>query len=145
MKRFFKYFIRTLLAIIGLLLLIVFLLYLPPVQNLIRKKAVDYISSHYQLDLKVGHFRLGFPLKLVLEDVYVAEAVADTSAIPADTLAAVGALRVQIGLGRIFQKELKVDQFELEEVKFNLSNDTTGLKLRVAAGALRLLHLYRGR
>lgn len=138
MKRFFKYFIRTLLAIIGLLLLIVFLLYLPPVQNLIRKKAVDYISSHYQLDLKVGHFRLGFPLKLVLEDVYVAEAVADTSAIPADTLAAVGALRVQIGLGRIFQKELKVDQFELEEVKFNLSNDTTGLKLRVAAGEMGL-------
>ena len=47
MKRFFKYLGRTILAILGLLLLIVFLLYLPPVQDFLLRKAERYAASHY--------------------------------------------------------------------------------------------------
>ena len=61
MKRFFKYLGRTILAILGLLLLIVFLLYLPPVQDFLLRKAERYAASHYDLEVRIGHFRLGFP------------------------------------------------------------------------------------
>ena len=50
MKRFFKYLGRTILAILGLLLLIVFLLYLPPVQDFLLRKAERYAASHYDLE-----------------------------------------------------------------------------------------------
>ena len=66
MKRFFKYLGRTILAILGLLLLIVFLLYLPPVQDFLLRKAERYAASHYDLEVRIGHFRLGFPFDLVL-------------------------------------------------------------------------------
>ena len=57
MKRFFKYLGRTILAILGLLLLIVFLLYLPPVQDFLLRKAERYAASHYDLEVRIGHFR----------------------------------------------------------------------------------------
>lgn len=54
MKRFFKYLGRTILAILGLLLLIVFLLYLPPVQDFLLRKAERYAASHYDLEVRIG-------------------------------------------------------------------------------------------
>ena len=68
MKRFFKYLGRTILSILGLLLLIVFLLYLPPVQDFLLRKAERYAASHYDLEVRIGHFRLGFPFDLVLDE-----------------------------------------------------------------------------
>ena len=53
MKRFFKYLGRTILAILGLLLLIVFLLYLPPVQDFLLRKAERYAASHYDLEVLI--------------------------------------------------------------------------------------------
>ena len=60
MKRFFKYLGRTILAILGLLLLIVFLLYLPPVQDFLLRKAERYAASHYDLESPDWAFPFGF-------------------------------------------------------------------------------------
>lgn len=131
MKRLFKYLGGILLAILILLILVVFLLYLPPVQNFLRTKAVDYVSQNYHLDVKIGHFRLGFPLDLSLEDVYVGR-------YPADTLAAVKSLRLNVGLKHIFRKELSVEELSLHQVRFGLANDTSGMDLQVNVGELEL-------
>ena len=65
MKRFFKYLGRTILAILGLLLLIVFLLYLPPVQDFLLRKAERYAASHYDLDfLLIWFWTMCMPGKL---------------------------------------------------------------------------------
>ena len=99
MKRFFKYLGRTILAILGLLLLIVFLLYLPPVQDFLLRKAERYAASHYDLEVRIGHFRLGFPFDLVLDDVYAGKTAGDT-------LVAAEAIRLRVNIDRIFRKEL---------------------------------------
>ena len=78
MKKFFKYLGKTVLAIFLLLFLLVFLLYLPPVQTFIKNQAVAYLSETYNLTLKIGHFKLGFPLDLVLEDVFAGATPQDT-------------------------------------------------------------------
>ena len=96
MKRFFKYLGRTILAILGLLLLIVFLLYLPPVQDFLLRKAERYAASHYDLEVRIGHFRLGFPFDLVLDDVYAGKTAGDT-------LVAAEAIRLRVNIDRIFR------------------------------------------
>ena len=97
MKRFFKYLGRTILAILGLLLLIVFLLYLPPVQDFLLRKAERYAASHYDLEVRIGHFRLGFPFDLVLDDVYAGKTAGDT-------LVAAEAIRLRVNIDRYFVK-----------------------------------------
>ena len=122
MKRFFKYLGRTILAILGLLLLIVFLLYLPPVQDFLLRKAERYAASHYDLEVRIGHFRLGFPFDLVLDDVYAGKTAGDT-------LVAAEAIRLRVNIDRIFRKELGIEQLGLRQVKFGLAGDTTGMQL----------------
>lgn len=131
MKRFFKYLGRIVLAMIGLLLLVVFLLYLPPVQNLIRKQAVKYVTGHTGWVVQVGHFSLGFPLDLLLEDVYAGPTATDT-------LASVESLKLRVGLGGIWHKEISIEELALRKVRFVLDKDTTGLSLDVRLGVLGL-------
>lgn len=131
MRRFLKYLFRIVAAVFLLLFLVFFLLYLPPVQNYIRKTAVRYVNTNYGMVAEVGKFRLGFPLELVLEDVYAGKTATDT-------LCAVKSLRLDIGLGRIWKKELSVNELDLRQVKFVWLNDTTGMNLTIDAGQLRL-------
>ncbi|MEI3155682.1 MAG: AsmA family protein [Odoribacter sp.] len=131
MKKFFKYLGRIVLAIFLLLFFLVFLLYLPPVQTFLKNQAVAYFSETYNLTLKIGHFRLGFPLDLVLEDVYA-------GATPQDTLVSVESLHVKIGVSQIFRQQLSVDDLKLQKVKFNLSDDSSRLELNVKLEEMNL-------
>lgn len=124
MRKFFKYLGRTILAILLLLVFLVFLIYLPPVQRLLKNKALDYVNSHFGLVVRAEQFRLGFPLDLTLKDVYAGRT-------ETDTLAAVGSLHLKVGLGQIFRQRLSVDELDLQRIHFNLTNDSTGMELRV--------------
>lgn len=131
MRKFFKYLLGVIGVIFLLPFLIVFLLYLPPVQDFVKNKTVDYLEKNQGMVVKVGYFRLGFPLDLAVEDVYVGKTATDT-------LAAVGKLHLKVGLGEIFQQRLAVEELVLEHVKFGLSNDTTGMRLDVDVENLEL-------
>lgn len=131
MKKVLKYLGRTILAIVMLLVFIVFLLYLPPVQNLIRKEALKYVASHYGLVVKLEHFRLSFPLNVELRGVYVGHT-------EADTLASAETLRLDVGLKGIFKGELSVDELAFRQVNFGIAGDTLGTTLKVAVGTLDL-------
>lgn len=131
MKRVFKYLGRIILAIFLLLFLVIFLLYLPPVQRYVKNKAVAYVSNNYGLALKVGYFRLGFPLELTLGEVYAG--FSET-----DTLAVVDTLHFRVGLAQIFRQQLSVNDFVMQGVKFRISNDTSGMKFRLDLNRLDL-------
>ncbi len=131
MRRFFKYLIRTLGSIFGLLLLIVFLLYLPPVQGFLLRQAERYLASDGALSVQIGYFRLGFPLDLNLKDACVVQ----TSG---DTLAAVENLHVKVNFRRIWRHQAEIEDITLHGVKFALKNDTSGLALQVGLDTLKL-------
>lgn len=131
MKRFFKYFFRILLGIVVFVFLVVFLLYLPPVQNLVRNQVVRYVNSHYDLNLKVGKLSVGFPLDLVIDDVYAGRSASDT-------LLSARHLRLNVGIWQLWKKEIKVDNFDLEQVKFRLSGDSAQMQLKANVGLLQL-------
>lgn len=131
MKRILKYLLRLILAIFTLLILIVFLLYLPPVQNIIRKQAVKYITSHYALDVKIGKLSIGFPLNLRVEDVFAGKSATDT-------LVAARSIRLDVGFRHILQSELALDKLTLDSVKFVLPGDSSTINLNVDVSLLTL-------
>ena len=131
MKKILRYTFGTLGIILLLPLLVVFLLYLPPVQSLVKDKALAFASERTGMTLEAGYFRLGFPLNLTLKDVYVGKT-------PTDTLVALDGLRLKVGMRDILQFRATVEELELERVKFALANDSTGLDLSVDMGSVAL-------
>jgi len=57
------------LAPIGLFLLLMVLLYLPPVQNFVCDKAAAVASESLGMDITIGRVDLRFPLNLLVRDV----------------------------------------------------------------------------
>lgn len=67
MKKIVKYTFRTLLLLLLVALLLPALLYVPAVQDLVRRKAVAYASQTLGMELSVAQLRLAFPLRLTVE------------------------------------------------------------------------------
>lgn len=123
MKRFFKYAGIVLLGIVGLLLLTVFLLYLSPVQQALRKPILDYLARRTGWVVQAADIRLKFPLSLALKEVYA-------GATATDTLAFAESVTLDVGLRRIWQKELGIHDLSLRKARVNWK-DSTGLVLAI--------------
>lgn len=130
MRKIWKYLLWSVGGVILLPLLAVFLLYLPGVQRLVAGKVADYLAGQYGMVVQVGEFRLGYPLQLKLKEVYVGNTATDT-------LAAVGGLRLEVGIEDLFQQQLSVRELVLDRVTFGMS-DTTGMLLKVRTDTLTL-------
>ena len=130
LKKIVKYTLRTLLVVLLLVLLIPALLYIPPVQDFIRGKAVGYASEALGMELSVGRIRLAFPLRLTVEETLLVDR--------ADTLVDCGKLSVDVALWPLIRKEVVVRSFELDRVAAHYRDSTGGLDMRIAAGQLAL-------
>lgn len=131
-RKIIKYTWRTLAILLGLVTLLLVALYLPPVQDFIKNKAVAYVSANFGMKLSVERLRLKFPLRLVIDDAQAVTAAGDT-------LFSCGTLRADIALLPLLRKEVVVKQFIFGDASFHL-DDTTGgldLKVRVKEFALR--------
>ena len=128
MKKVLKWAAIILLTPILLFLLLMVLLYTPPVQNWAVKKVAQYASEETGMDISVGHVALRFPLDLQLEDVKV---IRDNDSIPGlrDTIADVGRVYADIQLKPLFHKKVEIDGLGLE--KLNLNTDGLIPDLRV--------------
>jgi hypothetical protein len=69
---------KSVLIVIALFLLVVLLIQTPPVQNLIRNKAVAYLEKKLQTKVSVGHIHIGLPKNIVLENIYIEDRQKDT-------------------------------------------------------------------
>ncbi|MCL2562314.1 MAG: hypothetical protein FWE10_08385, partial [Rikenellaceae bacterium] len=86
-----KWVLRAALSLAGLLLFLVFLAYLPPVQDFLIRKATGYVSEQMALDLEIERLRLRFPLSLEVDNT----ALRTTEG---DTLLSAGMLRARVGV-----------------------------------------------
>ena len=107
MKRVVAYIGKVLLAGLLLVLLLVALCYLPPVQRYLKDQAIDYLAEEHQLHLELQEFRLAFPLKLSLKQLYCGNT-------PQDTLIALKSLQIQLGLNKLFQQEWGIEKLNIQ-------------------------------
>ena len=62
---------KTILILILVIATIALLILTPPVQQFIKNKATVWLSNKLQTKVAIGKIYIGFPKKIVLEDIYV--------------------------------------------------------------------------
>lgn len=130
-RKIVKYILRLLAVVLGLVVLLLVALYLPPVQDALRRKAVAYVEENYHLRLRVDALRLSFPLRLRIEGV---EAITATG----DTLLSCGQLRVKVALLPLLGGEVALRQFTLDSAALHWVDSTGGMDLGIRVGTLDL-------
>jgi hypothetical protein len=128
MKKTFKWIGIILVSPILLVLLIVFLLYLPPVQNFLVGKATQYASEQTGMKIHIDRFRLGFPLDLVVEG---ASAIQHT-----DTMLDVDELRIGVQFMPLLSSRVEVDKVELKKGNVNTLDLIKSMRVKGYVGHL---------
>lgn len=125
-----KHTLRTLAGLLLAVLLLPTLLYVPAVQDLVRRKATAYASRALDMELSVERLRLSFPLRLTVEGTLLRDG--------ADTLLRCGRLSLDAALWPLLRKEVVVDRFELRDLAARYADSLAEMELRLAAGRFSL-------
>src|SRR6185503_18670732 len=70
--------LKTVLYLLVFFLLIGILVQTPPVQNLVRKKAVAWLEKKLQTKVEIGRIYIGLPGKVTLANIYIEDRQKDT-------------------------------------------------------------------
>ena len=130
-KRALKYILRTLLALVLLIVLLAASLYLPPVQRWAVKKLTAYLEEQTGLEVSVGSVHLAFPLDLSLGQVHLAQP-------PTDVLD-VGHALVDLDLTRLLFLRIGVEAVELSEGSIYTTDLIETLCMEGGIGQLRIV------
>jgi hypothetical protein len=121
----------TCLFPVTLLALAMALLYVPPVQRMVVRKASHAISASTGMRVEVGGVRLTFPLNLTLKDVAVTSPAAAQ-----DTLLFIRQTRLHVRPMPLLDKEISVAGFQMEDVRLSLRTATEGMEITGRIGRL---------
>ena len=113
MNRFGRIALKTILWLIGsviaLLLLIIFLIRMPSIQNYVVGKVTHYLENKIGTPVSIGYVNITFPKKLVLENVYFEDQ-------SKDTLLAGEKLMVDINMFKLLKNTVEIEEFSLEGI-----------------------------
>lgn len=129
MRKIAKIFGWTLLSLLVVVLLVPALLYVPFVQDWAVGLATRKVGEATGMKVEVGRLRLGFPLRLKVDDVTVIQA-------NADTMLTASRAAVTVRLMPLLRKQVDVERIELDTAFYQLGNRDSVLWLRA--------HLDRG-
>ena len=125
-----------LLTPLVLFILLMTMLYVPPVQDFIRRKATTLASEATGMKIDVERIDLRFPLNLLVRGVQVVQP-ADSAAAEVqqpDTLLQLGRLNVSIQAMPLFRGQVEVDGITLEGVAVNSARLLPGMQVRGTLG-----------
>ena len=125
----------VLLTPIILFIILMLLLYVPPVQNLIRKQATAIASDATGMDISVERIDLRFPLNLLVRGVLVVQPADSAVEVQhPDTLLNLGSLNVRVQAWPLLKGKVEVDDITLKQVAVNSSNLMEGMCIKGVLG-----------
>ena len=101
-------------------------LYVPPVQNLIRREVTAYASKATGMQIQVERIDLRFPLNLLVRGVEVIQ--------QPDTLLSLESLNVRVQAWPLLKGKVEVDEVTLSRVAFNSANLIDGMEIKGVLG-----------
>ena len=110
-KRVFGWIFGILLAPVLLFLILVALLFLPPVQNWTVDKVAEIATEKTGMQISVGHVQLSFPLDLAIDDIQVIH--------EPDTIADVERIVVDVQLWPLLRQQVVINELEVTNTKLN--------------------------
>lgn len=127
--RWLRIMLKTLMWLVIVVLCLPVLIYIPPVQDLAISIARDAVRKSTGMEIGIGKFRLSFPLKVHLKDVYVLTA-------PRDTMVRAGEAIADIKLLPLLNLDVKVNRLDLENGFYRMVNADSSMILGIRAGHL---------
>ena len=124
----------VLLTPIALFVLVMVLLYVPPVQDFIRRQAVSVAEEATGMQLAVERIDLRFPLDLVVRGVRVVQPADSAATQRPDTLLTLGNLSVRVQAWPLLRGQVEVDGVTLEDVSVNSVRLLDGMQLEGTLG-----------
>lgn len=116
-----------LLTPIILFAILMVLLYIPPVQNLIRKQATAIASDATGMDITVQRIDLRFPLNLLVRGVQV---IQPQDTLPADTLLVLESLNVRVQAWPLIKGRIELDEVTVKDVSVNTAHLLEGMRVK---------------
>lgn len=135
MKKYIRWVVIAIAIPIVLFLILVVLLYCPPVQNWAVKRVASYASQKMGMNITVDRVRLVFPLDLGVEGVRVLQAN-DSIAGQTDTIANVGKIVAKVQLMPLLSNKVEVDELSLHDVRMNTANLVHEARIKGKVGLL---------
>lgn len=123
--------LKTIMWIIIVVILIPFLLYVPPVQTLVKNIACNVVEKSTGMKIGIDKFRLKWPLDVSLKGVTVIEADGDTMVYAKEVIA-------DVKLAPLFKLDVDVKKLQLVDAGFNMVAPDTAMTLKVKAGLLEV-------
>ena len=123
----------VLLTPITLFVLLMVLLYVPAVQDFIRRQAVSVAEEATGMQMAVDRIDLRFPLDLVVRGVQVVQPADSTTQSP-DTLLTLGSLSVRVQAWPLLRGQVEVDGVLLEDVSVNSARLLDGMQMEGTLG-----------
>lgn len=102
------------------------LLYVPPVQNLLRREVTAYASKVTGMQIQVERIDLRFPLNLLVRGVEVIQ--------QPDTLLSLESLNVRVQAWPLIKGKVEVDEVTLSRVAVNSADLMEGMKIKGVLG-----------
>ena len=126
----------VLLTPVALFTLLMVLLYVPPVQNFLRRQATAIASEATGMDISVERIDLRFPLNLLVRGALVVQPADSTGqGIQApDTLLDLGSLNVRIQAWPLLHGRVEVDHVTLSDVSVNSADLLEGMRVEGQLG-----------
>ena len=113
MNKFSRIALKTILWIVStvivLLLLLIFLIRLPSIQNYVVGKVTNYLENKIGTPVDIGYVNITFPKKLVLENIYFEDQ-------SKDTLLFGEKLLVDINMFKLLKNTVEINELQLEGI-----------------------------
>jgi translocation and assembly module TamB len=108
-RRILRITLTTVLVILGIILLILVLIQTGPVQDYGRGKIEAYLEKKLQTKVRIGNLYIDFPARIIIKNIYLEDR-------SRDTLISGGRIEVDISMFRLFHKEIRINNLELDNV-----------------------------
>lgn len=127
--RWLRILLKFLCALIIFILCVPILLYIPPVQTLVKNIACSVVKKSTGMNISVDSFRLKFPLDVDLKDVLVIEATGDTMVRASEAIA-------DVKLLPLLRLDVKLNRLQLLDGYYRMVSPDSSMILSVKAGYL---------
>ncbi|HZE83080.1 MAG TPA: AsmA family protein, partial [Puia sp.] len=108
-RRLVSIFLKALLTIFIILVIVIFLVQTPYIQNIIRGKAEKYLSRKLNTKVGIGTLYINFPNSILLRDIYLADR-------QKDTLLSAGMIHVNMRMWQLLHGDIDIDELQLQDI-----------------------------
>lgn len=121
--------LKTLFWIIVAIILVPVLLYIPPVQTIVKNIACDVVYKSTGMKVEIDRFRLKWPADVSLQGVTVLETSGDTMLNAREVIA-------DVKLSPLFNLDVKVNRLRLLDGYYRMVSPDSSMILKINAGEL---------